>query len=77
MSQTYRFWNAFTVLLIGLGFLVLALGLFTDLYEPKFGIVGLVAMWVIAVALRVYTLTADQDEEFGRYRPRSLYDRFY
>jgi hypothetical protein len=34
-------------------------------------------LWVIAVALRVYTLTADRDEEFGRYRPRSLYDRFY
>ena len=77
MGQTYRFWNAFTVLLIGVGVLALALGLFTDLYEPKYGVVGMVALWVIAVALRVYTLTADRDEEYGRYRPRSLYDRIY
>jgi hypothetical protein len=72
----YRFWNAFTILLLGLGVLVLVVGLVTEAFSAAMGVVGLVALWVIAIALRVYTVVTDQDEDFGRYRPRSLYDRY-
>ena len=69
-----RFWDAFTVFMIGLGVLALVLGLCTDLYSPALGVVGLVGFWVIAISLRVYWLNSDRDEEFGSYRPRRLYD---
>ncbi len=71
-----RFMNAFTVLLFGLGVLVFVAGLFADAYSWKIGIVGAVALWVFAVTLRVYAFTRDEDEEFGDYRPRRLYDRY-
>ncbi|MDM7998546.1 MAG: hypothetical protein QUS33_00730 [Dehalococcoidia bacterium] len=69
-----RFWDAFTVFLIGLGVLGLVLGLCTDLYSAALGVVVLVGFWVIAISLRVYMLARDRDEEFGSYRPRRLYD---
>jgi len=72
-----RLWDALTVLLFGLGVLVLVVGLCTDAYSPALGVVGLVALWVIAITLRVYWLASDRDEEFGSYRPRRLYDDRY
>ena len=57
-----RFWDAFTVFLIGLGILALAVGLFADAYSWRMGVVGLVAFWVIAIALRVYMFSTAEDE---------------
>ncbi len=56
-----RFMNAFTALLFGCGILVLAVGLFADVYDWKLGIVGLVTLWVIAFALRVFLVTKSDD----------------
>jgi hypothetical protein len=63
-----RFLNAFTAFLMGSGVLVLVVGLFGDAYPWGLGVVGLVALWVVAFALRVYLVTADEDEEAGRSR---------
>ena len=63
-----RFLNAFTAFLMGSGVLVLVVGLFSDAYPWGLGVVGLVALWVVAFALRVYLITADGDEEVGRSR---------
>lgn len=71
-----RSWDAFTVLLLGLGVLTLVVGLCTSLYSAAIGVVGLVGFWVIAVSLRVFWAATDRDEEFGSYRPRRLYDRY-
>jgi len=67
---------AFTILLFGLGILVAVVGLVTDAYSAAIGFVGLVALWVIAITLRVYWVATNRDEEFGSYRPRRLYDRY-
>ena len=57
-----RFMNAFTALLFGCGILVLCVGLFVpDAYTWKLGIIGLVTLWVIALALRVFLVTRDDD----------------
>jgi hypothetical protein len=54
--------NAFTALLFGCGILVLCVGLFVpDAYSWKLGIIGLVTLWVIAFALRVFLATRDDD----------------
>ncbi len=55
-----RFMNAFTALLFGSGILVFAVGLFSDAYSWKLGIVGLVTLWVIAFALRVFLTTKEK-----------------
>ena len=56
-----RFLNAFTALLFGCGILVLFVGLFSDQYKWQYGVIGLVALWVIAFALRVF-LASRSDE---------------
>ena len=56
-----RFMNAFTALLFGSGILVLCVGLFADVYNWKLGVIGLVTLWVIALALRVFLVTRDDD----------------
>jgi hypothetical protein len=66
-----RLLNAFTALLFGSGVLVLAVGLFGDSYNWGLGVVGLVTLWVIAFALRVYLVTRDDDEDLG-YSRRDL-----
>ncbi len=63
-----RFLNAFTAFLMGSGVLVLVVGLFSDAYPWGLGVVGLVALWVVAFALRVYLITSDGDEEVGHSR---------
>jgi len=56
-----RLLNAFTAFLFGCGILVLACGLFGDSYNWGLGVVGLVTLWVIAFALRVYLVTRDDE----------------
>jgi hypothetical protein len=57
------FMNAFTALLFGCGILVLCVGLFVpDAYTWKLGIIGLVTLWVIAFALRVFLVSRNDDE---------------
>ena len=58
-----RFMNAFTALLFGCGILALCVGLFVpDGYGWKLGIIGLVTLWVIAFALRVFLVSRNDDE---------------
>jgi hypothetical protein len=57
-----RFMNAFTALLFGCGILVFAVGLFhPESYDWKVGLIGMVALWVIAFALRVFLVTKSDD----------------
>ncbi len=63
-----RLLNSFTALMFGSGILVLCVGLFADAYNWKLGVVGLVTLWVLAFALRVYLITRDDEEELGYSR---------
>jgi hypothetical protein len=65
-----RLLNAFTALLFGSGVLVLAVGVFGDSYNWGLGIVGLVTLWVLAFALRVFLVTREDEEELGYSRRR-------
>jgi uncharacterized membrane protein YqjE len=56
-----RLLNAFTALLFGCGILVLVVGLFSDQYKWQYGLIGMVALWVIAFALRVFLSTRGDD----------------
>jgi hypothetical protein len=56
-----RFANALTALLFGCGILVLCVGLFADSYSWKLGVIGLVTLWVLAFALRVFLVTRADD----------------
>ena len=60
-----RILNSITALLFGSGILVLCVGLFSDAYAWGLGVVGMVTLWVIAFALRVYLVTRDNDEGLG------------
>lgn len=46
--------NAWVVFLLGVGVLVLVIGIFSDLYSPGIGVIGLVAAWVLALSLGAY-----------------------
>jgi hypothetical protein len=48
--------NAFTILLFGIGFLLFVIGLCTGLISIPHGFVGWIATWVLAVALRAYSV---------------------
>jgi uncharacterized membrane protein YqjE len=48
--------NAFSALVFGCGVLVLVVGLFTDRYRWQYGVIGMVTFWVVAFALRAFTL---------------------
>jgi hypothetical protein len=63
-----RLLNSFTALMFGSGILVLCVGLFSDAYSWGLGVVGLVTLWVLAFALRVYLITRDDSEELGYSR---------
>ena len=56
-----RLLNAFTAFLFGCGILVLCVGLFSDEYKWQYGVIGLVALWVVAFALRVFLATRGDD----------------
>ena len=49
--------NAFAALLFGCGVLVLAVGLFTDRYSWQYGVIGMVAFWVVAFTLGGFMAT--------------------
>jgi hypothetical protein len=66
-----RLLNSFAALMFGSGILVLAVGVFGDSYSWGLGVVGLVTLWVLAFALRVYLITRDDEEELG-YSRRQL-----
>jgi uncharacterized membrane protein YqjE len=46
--------------LVGLGILVLLISLLTHAYSWQAGIVGLVVLWVLAFALRVFVITSEE-----------------
>jgi hypothetical protein len=57
-----RFMNAFTALLFGSGILVFCVGLFSpETWSWKMGLIGMVTLWVIAFALRVFLVTRNDD----------------
>jgi hypothetical protein len=56
-----RYANALTALLFGIGILVCVVGLFTDQYSWQIGVIGLVAAWVLAFALRVFLVGRSDD----------------
>jgi hypothetical protein len=57
-----RFMSAFTALLFGCGILVLCVGIFADSYGWKLGVIGLVTLWVVAFALRVFLVSRNDEE---------------
>ncbi len=63
-----RILNSFTAFLFGCGILVLCVGLFSDAYTWGLGVVGMVTLWVIAFALRVFLVTRDDDAELSYSR---------
>jgi hypothetical protein len=66
-----RLLNAFTALLFGSGVLVLAVGVFGDSFGWGLGVVGMVTLWVLAFALRVFLVTRDEEElDYSRRRVR-------
>ena len=52
--------NALTVVGIGLGILVFLVGLLTDAYSWQMGVVGMIALWAIGFALRVFLVTKEE-----------------
>jgi len=57
-----RYANAFTAFLFGCGILVLCVGLFSpETYSWKLGVIGMVTLWVIAYALRVFLISKSDD----------------
>ncbi len=52
---------ALTALLFGCGILVLVVGVFSDRYSWQHGLIGMVALWVVAFALRVFLHTPPHD----------------
>ncbi len=59
--------NALVVFLMGLGVLVVALGLCTDIFSVQLGFIGLVASWVVAMTLRVYHTGTPDDTDYWAY----------
>jgi hypothetical protein len=60
-------------MLYGLAVLVFVAGVIGGYW--KLGLVGGIALSVAGITLRVYTFSRDEDEEFGNYEPRRLYER--
>jgi hypothetical protein len=56
----FRLAQTLQALLFGLGILVLLLGLLTDDYSWKMGIIGLLVLWGAAFVLRVFVVTPEQ-----------------
>jgi uncharacterized membrane protein YqjE len=49
--------NAFAALLFGCGVLVLVVSLFSNRYSWQYGVIGMVAFWVVAFALGAFMAT--------------------
>ena len=56
----YRLALTTVVVLFGLGMLVLLISLVTDAYGWPMGIIGLVILWGLAIALRVFIATPEE-----------------
>ena len=56
----FRLAQTLVAALVGLGILVLLISLLTDAYSWQAGIVGLVVLWVLAFALRVFVITQEE-----------------
>ena len=56
-----RLLRTYWALLVGLGVLVLVIGLFTDAYSWQYGLIGAVALWVVAFAVRILLQTPSDD----------------
>ncbi len=54
--------NALTALLFGSGILALVVGPCAGVYSLGKGIIGLIVMWVLALTLRVYLTTRDDED---------------
>jgi uncharacterized membrane protein YuzA (DUF378 family) len=59
--------NALSVFLFGLGVLLLILGPCADLYSIAYGVIALVATWVLAITIRVFYFGAGSEEEGNRH----------
>ena len=59
--------NAVSVFLFGLGVLLLILGPCADLYSLAYGVIALVATWVLAITLRVFYFGAGSEEGDNRH----------
>jgi len=55
--------DALSVFLFGLGVLLLILGPCADLYGISYGLIALVASWVLAITMRVFFFGGTSDEE--------------
>ena len=54
--------DALSVFLMGLGVLLLILGPCADLYSISYGLVALVASWVLAITIRVFFFGGESSE---------------
>ena len=62
--------NALSVFLFGLGVLLLILGPCAGLYSVSYGVIALVATWVVAITIRVFYFGSGSEEE---HRPHNRY----
>ncbi len=60
--------NALTALLFGLGILALVVGPCAGVYTLGKGVIGLVVMWVLAMTLRVFLITREDNEDLSYSR---------
>lgn len=60
--------NALSVFLFGLGVLLLILGPCAGLYSISYGVIALVATWVIAITIRVFYFGAGSEEDHRHSR---------
>ena len=67
--QISREANAFTILLFGIGVLIFVVALCTGLMTIPHGFVGWIATWVLAVALRAYSVRSVYRDETD-YEPQ-------
>lgn len=60
--------DALSVFLFGFGVLLLILGPCADLYSISYGIIALVATWVLAITIRVFFFGGESSEERRHHR---------
>lgn len=60
--------NALSVFLFGLGVFLLILGPCADLYGIAYGLIALVATWVLAITMRVFYFGGGSEEDHRRNR---------
>jgi uncharacterized membrane protein YuzA (DUF378 family) len=60
--------DALSVFLFGLGVLLLILGPCADLYSINYGIIALVATWVLAITIRVFFFGGEPNNDHRNRR---------